>query len=321
MILAITLNPLLERRYIFPQTFLGKENRNGKTKLTAGGKGINVSRQLNYLNIENISFTFLGGTNGKLLKEILSEEKINFTSIRIKNETRDAALILDESDQTLTTYFSFGAEIYGNEVSEFKIKLKKMIQNVEIVVFSGSSGCKATNSIFPYGIEIAKRYNKISVCDTYGTHLKDCIKAQPTILHNNISETEKSLDISLKTEEEILDYLNYLYQAGIKQSFITNGEKNTYASNFNYKYKVENPAIDYIDSTGSGDSFTAGLIYCLRKNLTFEETLKTASALGAANAAKPETCNVSFEELELIKPLLKISTIGKKIKKLDVTPH
>jgi len=318
MVLTVTINPLLERRYLYSNVFFGKSNRNGKVELTAGGKGINVSRQLNELNIENLAFTFLGGTNGKILKDLLIEEKINFTSIRTESGTRDAALIFNESDKSLTTFFGCDTIISEKEVDEFKSKLEKIIQNSEIVVFAGSSPCAVSDSIFPFGIEIANKYDKISVCDTYGNHLKNCIKARPTILHNNISEVEKSLDISLKTENEVLDYLDYLYESGIKQSFITNGSNKTYSSSFDFKYEIENPSINSIDSTGSGDSFTAGIAYGLHKNLPYEESLVIASSLGVANAKKFETCNVSPGEIESIKPQIKISAVGKKIKKLNV---
>ena len=81
MILTVTLNPLLEHRLTYETLKIGKENRNAKEFYKAGGKGINVSRQLNFLSVDNIAFTFLGGSNGKFLKKLLAEEKINFTSI------------------------------------------------------------------------------------------------------------------------------------------------------------------------------------------------------------------------------------------------
>jgi tagatose 6-phosphate kinase len=318
MILTVTLNPLLERRYNYPRIFLKKENRNGKSEITAGGKGINVSRQLNNLKIDNIALTFLGGTNGKLLKQILINEKINFSSIRTASETRDAALIFEESEKTLTTYFGKNPGLQDAEVEEFKLKLEKMIRNSEIVVFAGSSPSSISDSIFPFGIYTANKYDKISICDTYGDHLKDCIKAKPTVLRNNIAETEGSLNILLKNEKEVLNYLEYLYDSGIKQAHITNGAKPSYSSNFCYKYKIENPAIDCIDPTGSGDAFTAGTAFGLHNDLTFEETLRTAASLGTANASKFETCSTSLDEIEKIKSQIKISTIGKKIKSLDV---
>ena len=75
MILTVTLNPLLEHRLTYKVLHIGHENRSAKEKYKAGGKGINVSRQLNILSVDNLAFTFLGGSNGKLLKKLLIEVK------------------------------------------------------------------------------------------------------------------------------------------------------------------------------------------------------------------------------------------------------
>ncbi len=321
MILTVTLNPLLERRLIFNRINFENENRNGKRELKAGGKGINVSRQLTYLNTDNFAFTFLGGSNGKVLKDVLNSEGIKFSSVRTKEETREAFIAVDESKKKVSTFFGLNSRITALEAEEFKNKLEKMIENCEIVVFAGSSPSEETSSIIPYGIELANKYDKISICDTYGVHLVNCIESSPTILHNNIPEIEKSLNISLKEEKDKLEFLDYLHSKNIKQSFLTDGERNTYASNFEYHYKVENPVIEIYDSTGSGDCFVAGVAYSWHHNLTFEECLLNASSLGICNAKRYEVCNVRLAEAEEVRLLLKITSTGKKMKTIDVTPQ
>jgi fructose-1-phosphate kinase PfkB-like protein len=189
-----------------------------------------------------------------------------------------------------------------------------------MVVFSGSSPSEEAARIFVEGINLANRKDKISILDTYGKHLKNCIEASPTIIHNNVSELESSLNTSLQTEIEKIDLLNFLYSKGIKQSFITDGENNTYAANFDFHYIVKNPAIEYVDSTGSGDAFVAGLIYGFHNNLVFEEYLAIASALGAANASTTNVCKVEYHEIESYKKEVKIHQAGKKIKMIDDSP-
>lgn len=321
MILTITLNPLLERRFYFSSINIYAENRGYKEEIKTGGKGINVSRQLNNFNIENLAFTFLGGTNGKIFKEVLAKEQIKFSSVHTKNETREAAVIIDSSKNRITSFFGPNSSVNATEVDEFKNKLEKMIENCEMVIFSGSSPCSEADSIFPFGIELANKYDKISICDTYGNHLKDCIEKSPTIIHNNISEIEKSLKIDLGSEEKKLAFLKMLYEKGIKQAFITNGGEIAYASNFDYHFKIENPAIDVVDATGSGDGFVAGLAYGWHHNLTYEKTLTIAVKLGALNAASLDVCNVKNEEIEMFTGKIEISSLGKKMKTLDVTPR
>lgn len=320
MILTVTLNPLLEHRLTYEALKIGKVNRGAQENYKAGGKGINVSRQLNFLSVDNLAFTFLGGNNGKLLKKLLGEEKINFTSISIQSETRSAAIMIDESTRTVTSCFGNDSFISLTEVQQFKQKLEKMIQNCEMVVFSGSSPCEETDSIFPFGIEAANQHDKISACDTYGRHLKHCMEASPTIIHNNIDEVERSLGISLRSEKEIIDYLKLLNTNNIKQGFITDGAKPTYASNLDYLYKVNNPKVETIDSTGSGDSFVAGIVFGWHNNLPFEESLVLASSLGAVNAAKYDVCNVSLEESNAVKNKIEVIPLGKKMRLVDVKP-
>lgn len=105
MILTITLNPLLERRYYYSKVDLSKVNRQGKLIIKAGGKGVNVNRQLNKLGIKNIAMLFLGGNNGKVFRESLRSEKINFSEVVIKAETRDAAIIINESEEKIYSFF------------------------------------------------------------------------------------------------------------------------------------------------------------------------------------------------------------------------
>lgn len=289
--------------------------------LTAGGKGINVSRQLYNLKVHNHAFSFLGGNNGKILNEIIHKENVNFNFVKTNSETRDAAIIINKSMNSISTFFASDSSISKEEVEEFKQKLEKMIQNCQIVIFSGSSPCEEADSIVPYGIELANKYDKISICDVYGNQLKNSLMAKPTVLHNNINELGSSLGVSLKSEKEIFDFMDKCYEQDIKQIYLTNGKEPSYALTFGFKYKIQSPKINAMDETGSGDSFIAGIGYGLHHNLTFEETLKIAVSLGAGNAESYETSNVKLNDMKKYFDSVEIIPIGKKMKTLDVTPR
>ncbi len=321
MILTVTLNPLLEERLFFQSVELGKNHRATKRIFTAGGKGINVSRQLNYLSVPNHAITFLGGENGKLLRKIMSEEQIDFNFVSVKSETRGASLIIEENSNRVTTFFSPNNKITQTEADELKQKLDKMIRNCSIVVFSGSSPCEETDNIFSHGIKLAEEYDKVSVLDTYGTHLKKSIEAAPTAIHNNISEIEKSLNIDLSSEDKKLDFLNYLYSKGIKLSFLTDGSNAVYANKFDFHYRIIPPKVNSVDSTGSGDAFVSGVVFGLFHSLVFDEFVKIAVSLGTTNANRLETCNVSEDEYKKYTDAVRIEAIGKKMKIIDDSPN
>ena len=320
MVLIVTVNPLLEQRLQFDKIESGKVNRSNHLTYKAGGKGINVGRQLNLLGISNTSLAFNGGHNGKIFRKAVSEEKINCVFITTKEDVRSASLIIEKDKNRITSYFGPDTFLSVAEISEFKNKLDKMIQNSSLVVFSGSSPSEEAGSIFTHGIELAGKYDKFVLLDTYGSHLQECLNLHPTCIHNNISEIENSLKINLENENDKIDFLNYLYGKGIKLSFLTDGDNPSFAANFDFHYKITNPVITEIDATGSGDAFVAGLIYGFDKNLIFEETCRIASALGIANAAGWDVCNVSKNEMNFYLQDVKINSLGKKIKIIDDSP-
>lgn len=321
MILIVTLNPLLERRFLFNKITLGEVNHSSSNTLALGGKGLNVSRQLKKLGVNSFNFFFSGGTNGKLFRELAKNLELEFTHIQTKSETRHAAVIIANEEKQVSTFFSENSEITESEADEFKLKLDKMIQNCEIVVFSGSSPCKITDSIIPFGIKLANKYDKISVCDTYGSHLNDCIEASPTILHNNFNEIKTSLNINLQTEDDIRKFLSYCYDKGIKRTFLTNGDKEFFASNFDYHYKIHPIKISEADATGSGDCFVAGVIYGWINSDVFEETLKFSTALAGINASKFNVAEVEPDEIYNYKESVQVNPVGKKAKIIDDSPH
>lgn len=321
MILTVTINPLVEQRFTYRKVSFKIQNRNGKLKLAAGGKGINVSRQLNKLNIQNIALTFAGGKYGKLFRDLISKEGIAFSLINTNSETRICSVIIDSEKSKLSYFFGENQVITPEETVKFISKMEKMIQNCEIVIFSGSSPCKETDIIFPAGINLAAKYDKISICDTYGGHLSDCYSAAPKIVHNNVDEVTKSLQVKLENEVDKINYLNDLYSKGVKQVFLTNGENKTYASNFDFHYSVTVPKINTLDPTGSGDAFVAGIAYGWNKKITFVEQIKFASALGSINAKTSDVCNVSWEEANKLIETVEVKSVGKKIKILNDTPN
>jgi len=320
MILTVTINPLLEQRFTFTKVSPVIQNRSGKLQLVAGGKGINVNRQLNILNVHNIALTFAGGTYGKLFRESIKDEGIDFSLIDTHTDTRICSVIINSAEKIISYYFSENQTITKDETNKFIVKMQKMIQNCAIVIFAGSSPCQETDKIFPAGIEMANKYDKISICDTYGSHLEKCYSASPSIVHNNVEEVINSLIINLNDEKDRLLLLDSLYSKGIKQVYLTDGDKNIYASNFDFHYKVRVPNLKGVDSTGSGDAFVAGIAYGWHNNLVFDEQIKFATSLGTVNAQMFDVCNVPVDEARKFVELVEVHPIGKKIKLIDDTP-
>ena len=64
----------------------------------------------------------------------------------------------------------------------------------------------------------------------------------------------------------------------------------------------------------------AGIIYGFEKALVFDDFIKYASALGAANATKLTACEVTVDEMNRFSTNVKLFTLGKKMKIIDDSP-
>lgn len=318
MILTVTLNPLLENKLYFKN--ITESPRAYNQEYLAGGKGINISRQLNRLGIKNHAITYLGGYNGKRLRAILEKEKISFSAVSTKAETREASLIFDESQSKLKTYFGVNGQILNSEVEHFFNKLEKAIINASVVIFAGSLPSENTSIIIEKGVELCNKYDKISILDSYGDYLSKVIFKGPTIIHNNKVELENSLNINLSSMEKKKEILKKFYEGGTNLAFITDGPNDVFASKADFHYQITVPKIKQIDATGSGDAFVAGIVYGLEKQMIFNDFVKLGISIGALNAESWSTCSVEFNNIKKYTDQIEIKEIGKKIKIIDDSP-
>lgn len=88
MIYTVTLNPSIDYIVEVDQVKLGSLNRMKRDLKLPGGKGINVSRVLNQLNVQNKAIGFLGGFTGRYIEDWLHEEGIASDFVSVSDDTR-----------------------------------------------------------------------------------------------------------------------------------------------------------------------------------------------------------------------------------------
>lgn len=313
MILTITLNPLLEKILFFDEIIKGQVNRANNVKINAGGKGINVSRQLNHFKLDNLAIGFLGGDNGKKLKSILFKEQIKNSFQQISDETREGFVVVENS-KIRESYFFPNPVVNSKEVFELIVRTKKAILNSEMMIISGSSpdfeSKEDEMKIFSELIPFAADNDKFTLIDIYGNHLPQVLELKPMIVHTNREELEKSLNIKFNSDNDLLNFLENNCRKGIKIFIVTNGPEKFFAINQGFVYEVIPPEVETVNPTGSGDAFMAGFIYGLHNNHPFEEILKWATASGAANASMFEVCAADQSLIEALKDKVRVKKLN-----------
>jgi len=317
MILTVTLNPGIDKMLIVDNFKLNNDYRVKEVILSAGGKGINVSRVIKLLGGKTLVYTIVGGYAAKFFETELKREKINakFTYIK-KGVTRTNTTIIDVSKKKITRLLEKGPVLLQNDIIKIKQTLTALIQKtkIEYAVLSGTLPQGVDEYFYSDIIDIMNKKNIKVVLDTSGLPLQLAIKNKPYIIKPNLSEAEELLNIKLKNLSELKDAVNFLLKCGIKIVCITCGNKGVIVGvqkELLDKYKsvttnkkeniffAQPPEIEIKNNVGSGDAFLGGFIFSLSKKENIESAIKTGVSAGISNTLsyKPgyiDKKNISF---------------------------
>lgn len=135
MIYTVTLNPSIDYIVRLDKVNLGSVNRMDSDDKFAGGKGINVSRILKRLGIENTATGFIGGFTGKFITDNLISEGIASNFVEVDQDTRINVKIKADAETEIN---GPGPEISTEKLAELK-EILSSLTPADTVVFAGSS--------------------------------------------------------------------------------------------------------------------------------------------------------------------------------------
>lgn len=158
MIYTITLNPSIDYIVQIDQLNLGELNRMKQDYKLPGGKGINVSRVLNQLNVPNLATGFLGGFTGGFIKDWLKNEGVKTGFVTVQDDTR-INIKLKHGEETEIN--GLGPTISEKEINEFFAVMDKVTAN-DVVILSGSVPPSLGNNFYNKIIRICKK-NKLNL--------------------------------------------------------------------------------------------------------------------------------------------------------------
>lgn len=308
MILTITLNPSIDRRYVVDGFKKGRVFRAREVQYTPGGKGLNVTRVIKAFNEPVVATGFLGGRSGEYIKDQLDDMNIQHKFVDIRGETRSCIAILSD-DESQTEVLEDGPYIFKEETLNFYELYTDIIKECEIICASGSLPKGLTSDTYRKLIDIAKEQNKKFILDTSGEALRLGVKGAPFLVKPNKEELEKFVGHSIINEYEIFKSAKHLLSEGINIVIVSLGSKGAMVISNDYAYRVKLPKVNAINPVGSGDSMVAGFAVALKRNYDFETMIRFASACGTANAMEAETGKVDIDNVKRLMKEIKIESI------------
>ena len=309
MILTVTPNPMLDKTLFLERFPLGEISRTERVLNVAGGKGINVSRQLKFLGVDSLATGFLGGKIGEIIAGLLDAEGVSHDFVWVDGTTRIGFTVLETSTGIQTSVFEPGHKVTGEEVERLKDKVRSRLQaaqgksRVEWLICSGTVPCSGMDDLYADMLRAARESNVPVILDTYGPPLRLAIGEKPFLVKPNVKEYLETFPHGddpapeKLSEDAAVEALRHLRDLGAKIAVISAGGSPAYASDGEHVWRAAPPAVTCVNPTGSGDAFIAGMVYGLSHCWEFEQSLRWGIAAGAANARRWEVACSSKEEI------------------------
>lgn len=298
MILTVTLNAAIDKRYVVSGAKEGEVNRVLACTYTPGGKGLNVSKPASIAGANVVATGFVGGHAGDYIVDALKPFGITSQFYRLEAESRSCINIWDEEKKVQTEYLEPGFTVSEKELEGFLKHFTELVKDADVVTMSGSVPKGLDGTSYQKLVAIVKEAGKKVILDTSGELLRLGIEAKPTMVKPNIDEIRMLTGRACGSREELIDAAKEIHAKGVEVVVISLGADGSLAVCDSGVYQAIVPKIDAVNTVGCGDSMIAGFALGFEEGLSVEGTLRKASAISAAAAMREETGFFVKEDME-----------------------
>ncbi len=299
MILTVTLNTAVDKRYMVENVEIGEVQRVKEVQNTAGGKGLNVSRVAALAGQDVCAMGFVGGHNGDLFTSLITEPTITPAFTKIAGETRCCVNVIDPVNGTGTEFLEPGQPVGAAETAQFLADYTAKLPAADVVVLAGSMPQGLPADFYATLVNLAKDAGKPVILDTSGASLKAAVAAsKPTMIKPNEDEIQQICNVNINSREELIAAAKSLQATGIAIVAISLGGDGVLVVSDSGVYAGQIPPMKVVNTTGCGDSMVAGFAVGMAMGKTLEETIGFAVSVASANALSEKTGDFAQADLD-----------------------
>lgn len=306
MILTVTLNAAIDKRYVVEEFKVGEVNRVKECAYVPGGKGLNVSKPAAVAGAEVVATGFVGGHAGNYIEASLKDYHVKSAFYHLESESRSCINIWDEKNCVQTEFLEPGFTVTESEFQGFLEEFKELVKQADVVAMSGSVPKGLDGTAYQKLVKVVKDAGKKVILDTSGKLLEMGIEACPTMIKPNIDEIRMLTGKECAEIGEIVEAAKEIHARGVEVVAVSLGADGSLAVSDEGVFRAIVPRIDAVNTVGCGDSMIAGFALGFAEGLSIEETLRKASAISAAAALREETGYFVMEDMQRLYPQIKI---------------
>ena len=269
---------------LFRKLTIDAVNRATTTQDGAAGKSVNVAKVLKALGERPLALGFLGGDRGEELRSILRERGVEMDFVPIAVRTRQCITVIDEAAGTHTELVEESQPVSASAYTELVARVRNHCPKSRAVIMSGSLTPGGPANFYFQCTQLGHEHGALTLVDAQGPPLLEALKAKPALVKPNRTELAATAGRELSDEADMLKAIRELSGRGAERVVVTAGKEPVLAFDGKRLWRVMAPRLTALNPIGSGDAFTAGLVWRLLRGDDLGEACRWACAAGAANA-------------------------------------
>ena len=289
MIYTVTLNPAIDKTVVIDNLRTGAVNRGVSVREDAGGKGINVSKCLKNLGVDSAAAMILAGDTGKRLENMLGEMGIPVLAVWAEGQSRTNLKIIDPVKQENTDINEPGPVVTPEILRTLQEKLCEQVKPGDIVILSGSLPAGVDRGLYGAWTTCFRNLGACVYLDADGEPMQKGMAALPYMIKPNNDELAALTGEESLSREQMLAEGKRLQESGIREIIISLGGDGALFISEDGCYYAKGLKVPVKSTVGAGDSVVAAAAYGQVKNLSREEKIRVAVAMGGASVMQSGT--------------------------------
>lgn len=270
-------------------------------KLAPGGSEANTLSVLSMLGHKVVYFGKVGqDDHGHQYHDKLMEDGVISKIIKVNGMSgRAITFITPDSERTFATHLGVATLLEDNEVNEADIMEAKFLQLTAYVLAS-----EKTRKAAMLAMNIAKNNNVKIVLDLADPNM---VKSFKELLE---SVTKEYVDIIIANENEAKEFTGQEPEQAVDTlskiseiAIVKIGAEGSLIKSNNKLIKIDGFKVKAVDTTGAGDTYTAGFLYGLLNDLDLKTSGKIASFIASkvVQVKGARLDKIPIEEIEKLK--------------------
>ena len=274
-IYTLTLSPAYDVHAYTEELVLYREHLADVTSRDAGGKGVNISRALNAVGVENTALIALGSENGAEFRAAL--DGIDCVFFEVPGRIREN-LTLHTADGR-ETRISFSGFSCDTSLLDFCAEQILADKDTIVTLTGRVPDGISMDAVSGFLLELKAAGVKL-VIDSRSFTFDDLCRIKPWLIKPNQEEISAYTATSVTTPEQAAEAARCLAANGIENVMISLGGDGAVLCSGNVVWYAVPPKLSAVSTVGAGDSAIAGFLAA--SDSAPEVRLKSAVSFGSA---------------------------------------